>query len=99
MELRADRDSHTALVERAPADLAAAYRAATLPARWQDELSAFLARYGFRSIGVIDVGVARWSEDPTHILGVSVATESGADRVLVIPGLPGELRPAWRPHP
>jgi pyruvate,water dikinase len=30
----------------------------------------FLARFGFRSIGEIDIGVTRWAEDPTHILGV-----------------------------
>jgi len=35
----------------------------------QDGLAAFLARDGFRSIGEIDLGVARWSEDPTHLLG------------------------------
>ncbi|MGI9146904.1 MAG: PEP/pyruvate-binding domain-containing protein [Chloroflexota bacterium] len=69
IELRADRDSHTALLERAPADLAAAYRAETLPRQLQGGLYAFLARYGFRAIGEIDIGVARWSEDPTHILG------------------------------
>jgi pyruvate,water dikinase len=40
-----------------------------LPARLQAGLAAFLARYGFRSIGEIDIGVPRWSEDPTHIVG------------------------------
>jgi pyruvate,water dikinase len=69
VDLRADRDSRSALLERTPAELAAAYRAASLPARLQDGLSAFLSRYGFRSIGEIDIGVPRWSEDPAHIIG------------------------------
>lgn len=69
VEVRADRGSRAALVEGTPADLAAAYRAGTLPPRLQDGLSSFLQRYGFRSIGEIDIGVERWSEDPTHIVG------------------------------
>ena len=36
----------------------------------QAGLAGFLHRYGFRSVGEIDLGVPRWSEDPTHILGV-----------------------------
>jgi pyruvate,water dikinase len=35
----------------------------------QQGLERFLELYGFRSIGEIDLGVARWSEDPTHLLG------------------------------
>jgi rifampicin phosphotransferase len=69
VDIRADQGSRAALLERSPADLAAEYRAAALPARLQDGLAVFLARYGFRSIGEIDIGVPRWSEDPTHILG------------------------------
>jgi pyruvate,water dikinase len=30
----------------------------------------FLGRYGFRAVAEIDVGVPRWAEDPTHVLGV-----------------------------
>jgi pyruvate,water dikinase len=51
-------------------ELAEAYRVGQLPAVLQTGLSAFLDRYGFRSVGEIDLGVARWSEDPTHLLGV-----------------------------
>src|SRR5207253_1689779 len=54
------------------ADLAAAYRRSTLPPRLQAGLKSFLARYGFRSIGEIDIGVERWSENPEHILGALV---------------------------
>jgi rifampicin phosphotransferase len=69
LEVRSDADSRAALVERTPVDLAVAYRAATLPTQLQRGLAAFLARYGFRSIGEIDIGVPRWSEDSSHILG------------------------------
>jgi pyruvate,water dikinase len=67
--VRGDAESRAALLDRSAADLAVAYRAAALPVRLQQGLAAFLARYGFRAIGEIDIGVARWSEDPTHILG------------------------------
>jgi rifampicin phosphotransferase len=68
--LRADGESREALLEREPSDLASAYVAASLPNKLQTGVATFLARYGFRSIGEIDIGVKRWSEDPTHILGV-----------------------------
>ena len=68
-EVRADADSLEALLHRTPGDLAAGYRNNSLPARLQLGLQEFLGRYGFRSIGEIDIGVARWSENPEHILG------------------------------
>src|SRR5438046_1423833 len=68
-DVRADADSQEALIRRTPAELAAAYRRGTLPPRLQSGLKSFLARYGFRSIGEIDFGVERWSENPEHILG------------------------------
>ena len=33
-------------------------------------LAAFLSRYGHRSVAEIDLGVPRWAEDPTYVLGV-----------------------------
>jgi phosphohistidine swiveling domain-containing protein len=68
-DVRADADSREALLGRAPAELAAGYRDGTLPAHLQAGLNSFLSRYGFRSIGEIDLGVERWSENPEHILG------------------------------
>ena len=68
-DVRADPDSRQALLERSPAELAAEYRKGTLPALLQSRLAGFLAAYGFRSIGEIDIGVERWSENPEHILG------------------------------
>jgi len=69
VDLRADPDARRALLEQTPADLAAAYATGALPQQLQAGLGAFLTRYGFRSIGEIDIGVPRWSEEPAHILG------------------------------
>jgi pyruvate,water dikinase len=41
-----------------------------LPALLQSELTAFLRRYGHRAVAEIDMGVTRWSEGPTHIIGM-----------------------------
>jgi pyruvate,water dikinase len=68
-DVRTDADSREALMQRTPDELAAGYRDGTLPPRLQAGLRSFLARYGFRSIGEIDIGVERWSENPEHILG------------------------------
>ncbi|HEV8490331.1 MAG TPA: PEP/pyruvate-binding domain-containing protein [Candidatus Limnocylindrales bacterium] len=68
-DIRSDPASRSALLGRSAPELAAAYRGSTLPPRLQDGLAAFLTRYGFRSVGEIDLGVARWSEDPSHLLG------------------------------
>ncbi|HSI26429.1 MAG TPA: PEP/pyruvate-binding domain-containing protein, partial [Aeromicrobium sp.] len=34
------------------------------------QLDAFLTRWGHRAVAEIDLGVPRWSDDPTHIVGV-----------------------------
>jgi pyruvate,water dikinase len=67
--VRANPAARAALLDSSPEALAAAYHVGTLPASLQSGLASFLARYGFRSIGEIDIGVPRWSEDPTHIVG------------------------------
>ena len=51
-------------------ELAERYRAGDLPAAITDGVAGFLEKYGHRAVAEIDLGVARWSEDPTHILGV-----------------------------
>jgi rifampicin phosphotransferase len=68
-KVRADPPSREAVLTRLPDDLARAYRDGALPPTLQTELTAFLARYGFRAVGEIDLGVPRWSEDPSHLLG------------------------------
>jgi pyruvate,water dikinase len=54
---------------RSQGEVADAFRAGTAPAVLQAGLASFLDRYGFRSVGEIDLGVPRWSEDPTHLIG------------------------------
>jgi phosphohistidine swiveling domain-containing protein len=68
--VRSDESSARVLGGRDVVALADAYRAGTLPSVLQHELSAFLAQYGHRGVAEIDAGLARWSEDPAHILGV-----------------------------
>jgi pyruvate,water dikinase len=68
-EIRADGPSAEWMAERTPTQLADAYGAGDAPPVVQTGLVRFLERYGFRSVGEIDLGVARWSEDPTHLLG------------------------------
>ncbi|WP_214413395.1 PEP/pyruvate-binding domain-containing protein [Sphaerisporangium fuscum] len=41
-----------------------------LPEVLRAELSGFLARYGHRAVAEIDLGMPRWSDDPSHVLGV-----------------------------
>jgi pyruvate,water dikinase len=51
-------------------ELARRYRTGELPGVAQSGLSGFLSRYGHRAVAEIDLGMPRWSDDPTHILGV-----------------------------
>lgn len=53
-----------------PAELARRYHRGALPAELQRGLAGFLARYGHRAVAEIDLGLPRWSEDPTYVLGV-----------------------------
>jgi phosphohistidine swiveling domain-containing protein len=72
---RADPDTRQVLAESAE-DLARRYAAQTLPQRLQADLVQFLATYGYRGVGEIDLGVPRWSDDPTHVLAI-LATYAG----------------------
>jgi pyruvate,water dikinase len=68
--IREDEASATMLREEPAAELARKYRAGELPPRLQRGLAQFLSRYGHRAVAEIDLGLPRWSEDPSHILGV-----------------------------
>ncbi|MCP2369050.1 pyruvate,water dikinase [Agromyces flavus] len=67
---RADAESRSALATRTPRELAAGYRAGTLPVVLQQSMADFLDRYGHRAVAEIDLGMPRWSEDPAHLFGV-----------------------------
>jgi len=68
--IRADEDAAAAVRGGSSAELAERYRTGTLPRVLQNRLRGFLDRYGHRAVAEIDVGVPRWAEDPTHVLGV-----------------------------
>jgi phosphohistidine swiveling domain-containing protein len=53
-----------------PESLAEDYRNGKLPSRFQQGLANFLGTYGHRSVAELDLGVPRWSEDPTYVLGI-----------------------------
>ncbi len=66
----ADATATRHVSETTPGQLAQEYRAGTLPPALQQGLAEFLYHYGHRSVAEIDLGLPRWREDPTHILGV-----------------------------
>jgi rifampicin phosphotransferase len=69
-QLQTDPNAVQCLHEKTPQQLAQDYREEKLPAILQQGLAGFLRTYGHRSIAEIDLGLPRWSEDPTHLLGV-----------------------------
>ena len=68
--IKNDGGSRTALTDRKPAELAKDFRAGQLPTVLQSGVARFMGQYGHRAVAEIDVGVPRWSDDATHILGV-----------------------------
>lgn len=68
--LRADEASARALRELTPATLAQDFHRGGLPLLLRRGLAEFLAAYGHRAVAEIDVGMPRWSDDPTHVLGM-----------------------------
>ncbi|MHC6219010.1 PEP/pyruvate-binding domain-containing protein [Arthrobacter sp. MMS24-S77] len=70
--IRDDAPSAETFIGGEPAALAESYRDGGLPAVAQSGLTAFLRDYGHRAIAEIDLGMPRWSDDPTHIIGVLV---------------------------
>ena len=69
-EVRKDPAASRAAHETPPEQLAREYRSGALPPKLQVGLAGFLRTYGHRAIAEIDLGLPRWSEDPTYIIGV-----------------------------
>jgi rifampicin phosphotransferase len=67
---RGDPPAAALIQHTPPAQLSDAYRSGSLPASLQRGLAQFLATYGHRSVNELDMGVPRWSEDPTYLFGV-----------------------------
>jgi len=81
---RDDAQSRAALADSTPAELSAAFRRGALPPTLQRELETFLTRYGHRAIAEIDLGLPRWSEDPSHLLG-AIANYQRLDAAALAP--------------
>jgi len=69
-QVQADPDTARYIRETTPEQQGQDYRTGSLPPLLQQQLSEFLSVYGHRGVAEIDIGLPRWSEDPTHILGV-----------------------------
>src|SRR5260370_39877952 len=59
-EIRADAPSRQMLAQD--------YQQGRLPAPLQQGLARFLQEYGHQGVCELDLGVPRWSEDPTYVL-------------------------------
>ncbi|WP_433374836.1 PEP/pyruvate-binding domain-containing protein [Streptosporangium sp. CA-115845] len=68
--IREDGEATALLLGTPAAELAERFHAGTLPGVLGDGLADFLSGYGVRAVAEIDLGLPRWSEEPTHILGV-----------------------------
>ena len=68
--VQSDAVAAQAMRETPPERLAQLYREGILPLALQRGLGEFLHAYGHRGVAEIDLGLPRWSEDPTYILGV-----------------------------
>jgi phosphohistidine swiveling domain-containing protein len=69
-EIRNDEESRRVFTDLAVPDLSQRYRERALPAVAQRGLQGFLRRFGHRAVAEIDLGMPRWSDDPSHLLGV-----------------------------
>ncbi|MFC7341111.1 PEP/pyruvate-binding domain-containing protein [Saccharopolyspora griseoalba] len=67
---RMDPGTAALFADLEPAELAARYRDRDLPADVLSGLDLFLAQHGHRAFAEIDAGMPRWSDDPTHLLGL-----------------------------
>ncbi len=69
-QVYADEATARLVRDTPPARLAEDYHNGDLPPLLQQGLANFLATYGHRSVAELDLGVPRWSEDPTYVLGI-----------------------------
>ncbi len=67
---RANPAAVEAMLTATPAELCRLFQEGRLPEPAQRGVAAFLSKYGHRAVAEIDIGMPRWSDDPTHILGV-----------------------------
>jgi len=73
----------TRLVQNTPPTLLAEdYKKENLPPLLKSGLLNFLATYGHRSVAELDLGVTRWSEDPTYVLEILASYVEISDLAL-----------------
>ncbi len=84
--IAADPESRAALLDTPRAVLVIGHRAGTLPPVLQAVLDGFLKEFGARGVAEIDIGVARWGEDPSHVIG-ALANYLAQDRPELAPDL------------
>ncbi|MFC9500355.1 PEP/pyruvate-binding domain-containing protein [Streptomyces sp. NPDC056982] len=68
--IREDRDVVRVFQDDGIEELAARYRDGELPEAAQHGIRAFLNQWGHRAVAEIDLGLPRWSDDPTYVIGV-----------------------------
>ncbi|NHZ72464.1 MAG: phosphoenolpyruvate synthase, partial [Aquificales bacterium] len=68
--IQADEDCAHVFMESDSNFLSQAYLAGELPQTAQTAVSQFMAQYGMRGVGEIDIGQPRWRENPAHIMQV-----------------------------
>jgi pyruvate,water dikinase len=66
-DLRQDPASRQVIQASSTSELAAHYHSGELPEKTRQAVDTFLAKYGGRGLGEIDLGRTRWAEDPTHV--------------------------------
>jgi pyruvate,water dikinase len=69
-EVQGDPAAARTVREVPPEQLARDYHSGDLAPKLQTSLARFLSIYGHRGVAEIDLGLPRWSEDPTYIIGV-----------------------------
>lgn len=66
--IQQDEAARTFFEAHTPEELAALYQAGNLPPTGQVAVGKFLAKYGVRGLGEIDLGRKRWREDPAPVI-------------------------------
>ncbi len=70
--IRTNEQSLSLLRHTSAEQLAQDYQQGRLPAFFQQGLARFLQEYGHQSVSELDLGVPRWSEDPSYVLALII---------------------------
>jgi pyruvate,water dikinase len=68
--MRTDAESQYLLRRDTAAQLVQGYQQGHLPTSLQQGVMRFLQKYGHQSVCELDLGIARWSEDPTYVFAL-----------------------------